>query len=179
MNASTTQQPPKYATIHSRWLEGACEKWVGEKLPHDECFMTPQYIKQILGTPINMPIVLIGDGQREEVKKNLQEDADIGPHLIVAADLPVDENAPQPFNDMVIATNSEIFIGTRVSSMAVNIAQARVALGADPKSNYVYTWRRNSTEEGAESSTIEVCSDCLWLCNITQSDVCGGQVMYA
>ena len=170
----SSTQLPKYVAIHSRWLEGKCEEWVGEKLPHDECWMTPKYIKQILGTRIAMPIVLVGDGQNEQVPKKLREDSEIGPRLIVAADLPtIEDNNIGPLNDMVLAMNSEIFIGTRVSSMSLIIAQVRVFLGADPQSNFVYTWRKNSTERGTEAS-IEVCGDCIWLCNVTQSDVCGG-----
>ena len=55
-----SNNPDQYVVIHSRWLEGECEKRVGEHLPHDECFMTPSYIKALLGGKIDKPIVLMG-----------------------------------------------------------------------------------------------------------------------
>jgi hypothetical protein len=167
----------KYAVIHSRWLEGQCEDRLGAQLPTHECWMTPQYVKEIVGTPVKYPIVFITDGQNEKVLPMLRDDPDIGPHLIVPKELPslrrLYSHFQQPISDMVIAINSEIFIGTRISTMAKIVGITRVILGADPATNYVYT------QEGEEEGTWEVCEDCIFLCDYSKSNLCGEEAVYA
>jgi len=170
-----SNNPDQYVVIHSRWLEGECERRVGKLLPNDECFMTPSYIKTLLGGKIDKPIVLIGDGQNKDVVQNLKNDADIGPALIVAEEIaPAGVKIPQPTSDMTIAIMSDAFIGTRVSSFAVIVGMFRVARGADPATNFVYT----SPNDDGEWTT-EICEDCLYLCDENQSNLCGNNVMYA
>mmetsp|Transcript_20906 Transcript_20906/g.39084 ORF Transcript_20906/g.39084 Transcript_20906/m.39084 type:complete len:237 (+) Transcript_20906:2-712(+) len=184
------KHPIKYAAIHSRWLEGSCERRVGDKLPKDECWMSPEYIKEILGDTIDHPIVLIGDGQNEEVLRRLRSDKVIGPHLIVPEELPrirAIDNREQPVSDMVVGINADIFIGTRVSTMALMVGMIRVILGADPVSNYIYVHRDKkpliSLPEGdiprSPTQTLSVCKECLFLCNISKSDICGHESLYA
>jgi len=176
-----------YATIHSRWLEGECQRRIGDFLEKDECWMTPSYIKDIMGGIIDRPIVFIGDGQNEEVLKNLKKDPDIGPALIVPEEdvvLPdgMDfKSLPQPLNDMMIAVMGEMFIGTRASTFATMVGTMRVVRGADPLSNFIYTNRyspeglRNGEEQ---TGAIEICEECLFLCDNKRSKICGHDVIF-
>ena len=171
----------KYVTIHSRWLEGECERRVGDLLPKDECWMAPSYIKDIMGGTIDRPIVFIGDGQNEEIIKNLKNDPDIGPALIIPQDIVPDDVEilwwTQPWSDMMIAIMGDTFIGTRASSFATIVGISRVVRGADPASNYIYTSRGNSTID--EETEIEICEECLFLCDKDQSNICGHDVIYS
>lgn len=122
-----------------------CLEWTGpdENLIRDDCYLPPDYVKDILAfgphrdhaknMPL-MPIVLIEDGQRPEVYENLRADPGNGSRLVGARDLQATlENSMstaaeegswllhQSLNDMMIAIGSEVFIGARVSSMAVVI----------------------------------------------------------
>ena len=157
----------EYVTIHSRWLEGECERRVGRFLPKDECWMTPSYIKSIMGGTIDKPIVIIGDGQKKEIIEKLALDPDIGPALIIPQEI-LPENveiagSTQPWSDMMVAIMSDIFIGTRASSFATIVGLFRVVRGADPASNFIYTSQENSTLN--QGSDIEICEDCLFLCD--------------
>eukprot|EP00536_Pseudo-nitzschia_multiseries_P009264 jgi/Psemu1/288342/fgenesh1_pg.254_\ len=179
-----------YVTVHSRWLEGECYKRIGEFLEKDECWMTPSYIKDIMGGSIDRPIVFIGDGQKEEVLRNLKNDPDIGPALIVPEeDVVLTDGAdfrslPQPWNDMMIAVMGEMFIGTRASTFATMTGTMRVMRGADPSSNFIYTTRY--TSKGLDSlaagekqtDAIEICEDCLFFCDGKQSNICGHEVVF-
>jgi hypothetical protein len=196
-----------YIAIHSRWLEGLCEQFVGPLLSHDECYMTPTYIKRLLslddvntGLVINTnttTIVIIGDGQNPKVSKDLMEDFDIGPRLVVLPDnltslllssssskLPVH----QPVSDMMVAIHSDVFIGTRASTMATMIGQVRVVLNdADLSSNLVYTYEEhddNDIDDDDEYTThvigneyhptpLKVCGECIFWCNKNETHVCG------
>lgn len=176
-----TNERIKYVTIHSRWLEGQCERRVGSLLPKDECWMTPSYIKEIMGGSIDRPIVLIGDGENKEVIEKLKRDPDIGPALIIPNDV-VPDNVEvlwwtQPWSDMMIAVMSDTFVGTRVSSFATMVGIFRVVRGADPASNFIYTSRENSTSK--ERPSIEICEDCLFLCDTDESILCGEKVIYS
>jgi len=156
-------QITKYITIHSRWMEGECENRLGHLIPKDECWMTPSYIKNIMGGTVDRPIVLISDGQNQEVIQNLKDDADIGPALIIPGDIaPEGIDFPQPWSDMMIAVMGDAFVGTRISSSAAMIGLIRVLKGADPGSNFVYTSRSNSRPN--EETNIEICKHCLFLC---------------
>lgn len=156
-----------YIAIHSRWLEGECERRVGNLLPKDECWMTPSYIKDILGGTIDKPIVVIWDGQKPEVIETLRRDPEIGPALIVAEDIvPKDIEIPQPLSDFAIGVMSDVFIGARVSSFAANIGVFREALGADPTTNKIYTSPGKFDKDGK----LEVCEDCLYLCDKNKSN---------
>eukprot|EP00535_Pseudo-nitzschia_heimii_P008209 CAMPEP_0197187784 /NCGR_PEP_ID=MMETSP1423-20130617/16563_1 /TAXON_ID=476441 /ORGANISM="Pseudo-nitzschia heimii, Strain UNC1101" /LENGTH=413 /DNA_ID=CAMNT_0042639447 /DNA_START=30 /DNA_END=1271 /DNA_ORIENTATION=+ len=170
----------KYVTIHSRWLEGECEERIGSLLPKDECWMTPHYIKDIMGGTIDRPIVLIGDGQNQEVIQKLRHDADIGPALIVPEDIIPDDVEvfwwTQPWSDMMIAIMGDAFVGTRASTFAKVIGMFRVVKGADPASNFIYTSRGNSSDK--ERAAIEVCEDCLFLCSGDERNLCGDVPVY-
>ena len=119
--------------------------------------------------------LFLWDGQKKDVVQNLKNDIDIGPALIVAEDIaPTDVEIPQPMSDMTLAIMSDAFIGTRVSTFAAIVAKFRVARGADPATNFVYTIPNNDGEW-----TTEICEDCLYLCDEEQSNLCGNEVIYA
>ena len=167
----------KYVTIHSRWLEASCESRLGDNLPKDECWMTPSYIKLIMGDVIDRPIVFIGDGQNKEVLAKLKNDTDIGQALVIPQELfPDHQSLNQPISDMMIAIMGDTFIGTRVSTFATIVGLSRVIIGADPASNYIYTSRNESTANN--KTGVEVCKDCLFLCDPSQSDLCGREIIY-
>ena len=44
--------------------------------------------------------------------------------------------------DMMLGVLSSVFIGTPISTLSGNIARARVALGSDPKTNYMFPRKR-------------------------------------
>jgi len=166
-----------YVVIHSRSLEGGCEIILGERLPKDECWMSPSYVKRVMGGTVDRPVVFIGDGQNRTVLENLRNDPDIGPALIVADDLVaaygIEVN--QPWSDMVVAWNSDLFIGTRVSTFATVVGVSRVLSGADPASNYLYTNRTIDDRQGVD---IEVCESCLFLCDEDETHLCGHEPLY-
>jgi hypothetical protein len=153
-------------------LEGLCEKRIGEHLPKDECWMSPTYIREILGDNIDFPIVFIGDGQNEVVLNRLKSDTVIGPNVIVPDELLSMHNITDIFS-----------IGTRVSSMALMIGLIRVLRGADPRSNYIYVHRKREKGNGVINNRnsgrsiaappLKVWQDCLFLCNTTKSHLCG------
>jgi len=177
----------EYVTIHSRWLEGECEKRVGKLLPwKDECLMTPSYIKAIMGDTIDKPIVFIGDGQKKEVLEKLKKDPDIGPALIVPEEdivLPDGVKVSQPFSDMMLAIMGDVFIGTRASTFATMVGVSRVVRGADPASNYIYTRQHNSSiavrNREKQMDIVEVCEKCLFFCDKIQSNFCGEEVIFS
>jgi hypothetical protein len=223
----------KYITIHSRWLEGECERRIGDLLPaKDECWMTPSYIKDIIlsASGGDLPIVFISDGQNKDVLTNLKNDPDIGKSIIVPRDIIEQTSSTistnnnqksksyddlvlwwtQPWNDMMVAIHSDIFIGTRSSSFATIVGISRIAIGKDPKTNYIYTEQLdrqhqrqlpNSTsdndnnnnnsiigsvvdgqqqqENKERSMIIDICEECLFLCNNSQSHLCGHEVIYS
>ena len=215
-----------YVTVHARWMEGSCEDRVGDSLHRmKECWMSPQYIKNVLQTaeiPPTKPIVLIGDGQNKQVEENLRGDPDIGPRLIVPS---IDFSSEyttkielwtQPLNDMMAAIlpSSEAFVGTRVSTFATVIGVSReVAFDAPPKTNFIYTdYPANNATNGdsaqvmtnsktangvqstslssssslgqkspqlkAQSLTVKICEDCLFLCDPKKSHFCGHEFVH-
>ena len=85
--------------------------------------MPPSYIKKILA-PQGMlgciPIVIVTDLQQRKVLDALRNDSEIGPCVIVPA---LDRtifaaSSSTAQNDMVLAANSAIFVGTRASTMS-------------------------------------------------------------
>jgi hypothetical protein len=170
------QQHIRYTVIHSRWLEGECEfrvrREMGQDYPVDECHMYPSYVKKLLGTPIDQPIVLITDGQNKRSLTDLESDPDIGPNLIVQNQLmaipttekekqrlegPTHDDLYYVLNDLMVAVLSDTFIGTRVSTFALNVGRIRVlSFEADPQSNYIHVRMENGTNK------IEICEDCIF-----------------
>ncbi len=165
-----------YVAIHSRWLEGQCERRVSKPFV-DECWMRPSYVKEIIGTTIDKPIVFIWDGQNQDVLDSLKNDSEIGPALIVCEEdlvVPKGVDIPQPLSDFMVGIMSDIFIGTRASSFAANIGVFREALGRDPTTNKIYTIPGKLDSLGV----LKVCEDCLYLCNEKLRMPCGHSTIY-
>lgn len=160
--------PGKYMVVHSRTLEGSCPQRLGTKLPQDECYMSPAYIKRLLqsvGLLGRIPIVVISDFQNRNIIKLLQQDAEIGKDVVVPSlDIHGWTNDTHPATDMMIAIQSNVFVGTRVSTMALMISLARVVTDKDPSTNLVYVDRE-----------LNVCHECIYYCNSKQTTICGGQ----
>ena len=159
-----------YMAVHMRWMEGSCVERIQlhNATSNDECFMKPDYIKRILaskGVLGHMPVVVISDMQQEASLNALQNDPEIGRHVIVPA-LDPETFFPRGQTssvaiDMVLAAKSAIFAGTRASSMAHIIGLLRVVGGADPSSNYIYVQQR----EGNNGEDLKVCGDCVFKWN--------------
>jgi len=154
----------KYMVVHSRWMEGQCITKLRDAPSQEECYMEPPYIKRILrsqGLLGRVPIVVISDMQKTESLEALRTDPDIG-HLVI---VPALDEAFRTTNstvtgDMVLAAYSDAFVGTRASSMAVMIGYFRIALGADPESNYIYVDQSSNAKEN-----VLVCGECIFFCN--------------
>ena len=234
-NETSTSMTAPYVVVHSRWLEGQCPERVGPALPKEECFMHPEYIKDILrdlefrqrqrqlhsaSAPTlttsatrqvvdvayhltaksdgsdsvnmlsdNIPVVFISDGQRREVLSHLQQDPDLGHRLIVPKTTLSSNNKniggyDQLWSDTFLALKSAAFVGPRVSTMSTMIGMARVLLGADPSTNYIHVIRRElppaspdvaSMKNQLEHPIFDICTDCIFYCNVTKSALCGDE----
>lgn len=173
-------QTNKYIAIHARWMEGKCPSRVGELLPQDECYMEPDYIKDLIRffNHTDLPIVFLWDGQREGLPERLASDPIIGPKFVRAEHLFEVPPGTEVQNDMMIALFSDVFIGTRVSTMATSIAMSRVVMGAKPESNLVFLQRLEEdgqAPEDEEYHSWHVCEDCLFVCKAEKSPLCGHQ----
>jgi hypothetical protein len=159
----------EYVAIHIRTLEGGCTSVVPP--PYErECLMNPDYIRSILAASNSskLPIVVLSDMQNTSLITRLQEE--FGNQVIVPAWEFVGINYTV-IDDMMVAAKSKVFVGTRVSTMAVIIAQLRVLLyGHDPLSNYVYVYPANDTHPEPI-----VCKHCAFICSKEQiaDKLCG------
>ena len=158
-----------FTVVHSRHLEGECEERMEElaqamgadAVPLEGCTMSPAYIKGIL-RPLGMigkPLVFIGDGQQPAVLEALQSDPELGSSVHR-----VPEGVTSVENDMLIGTLSNVFIGVGVSTMAGNVARARVALGFAENTNFVFLREDTSptTAPVAGEKAWKPCAECLW-----------------
>ncbi|KAL7463604.1 hypothetical protein ACHAXS_003963 [Conticribra weissflogii] len=136
-----------YSVIHSRSLEKE-GPWRLMKMsnwtncdPKGALEMRPEYIKSIL-EPLGMvhfPIVVITDGQNEEVIQRLRNDTEIGPQLRL-----VPSNASWIGGDMTLALMSNVFIGNPASTFSGFIVKSRLAMGFGH--NYLFR-AKNETGE--------------------------------
>jgi hypothetical protein len=158
-----------YVAIHIRTLEGGCTSVVPP--PYErECLMNPEYIRSILAASnaAKLPIVVLSDMQNTSLITRLQQE--FGKQVIVPA-WEFAETNYTVIDDMMVAAKSKVFVGTRVSSMAIIIAQLRVLLyGHDPLSNYVYVYPANDTHPEPI-----VCKHCAFICSKEQRNdkLCG------
>lgn len=161
---------PDYVAIHIRTLEGGCTSVMPSHYER-ECFMSSDYIRSILKATnaTALPIVVLSDMQNISLITNLQQA--FGTQIVIPAWKFSDTNYTV-VDDMMVAASSRVFVGTRVSSMAIIIAQLRVLLYRyDPSSNYVYVYPGNDT---GDSMPI-VCEECLFSCTMQQraDKLCG------
>jgi len=164
-NYQSFQSP--YVVIHSRWMSrDGCLKRLGS-LAHRiknqtgvrihrkaPCLMEPSYIQSILqsnsllntaldkSSPMSVPIYIISDRKNPKIIPKLLEDPIMGPNIRI---LPT--NVSWVGSDMMLGALAEVFIGTPISTLSGNIARARVALGFDPKTNYLFPIANESKEQ--------------------------------
>mmetsp|Transcript_27009 Transcript_27009/g.44987 ORF Transcript_27009/g.44987 Transcript_27009/m.44987 type:complete len:292 (-) Transcript_27009:354-1229(-) len=150
----------KYVAVHVRHMEGMCELFNDSPFRHEQCSMSPSYIKSIMesngGDVEKLPIVLISDMQDSVKLHRIQDELD---QVVVPEwDLtglekndklltpPLDDGPTQSIvADLVVGAMSEIFIGEQGSSASRNIGILREAFGKPVSTNYIFM---DKTAEG-------------------------------
>ncbi len=161
----------QYSVVHSRWMKkNGCLNRMGafaqrmrdmtgisidRKAP---CLLEPSYIESIVKKCglLGKPIYVITDGLNPEIVQNLQADPRIGQNVRT-----VPENISWVGGDMMLGVLSDCFIGTPISTLSGNIARARLALGQDPGTNYLFPQKRQNDDEEFEFSC-QSSADCLY-----------------
>ena len=140
--------PSKYVVLHSRWMKkDGCLNRLGS-LAHriknntgtnidrkSPCLLHPTYIERILrsSNALDYPIYVISDGLNPDIVHQLQRHPIFGDNV-----MQVEQNVSWVGGDMMLGVFSSIFIGTPISTLSGNIARARMALGFDPRTNYLF-----------------------------------------
>eukprot|EP00547_Thalassionema_nitzschioides_P010118 CAMPEP_0194229258 /NCGR_PEP_ID=MMETSP0156-20130528/43801_1 /TAXON_ID=33649 /ORGANISM="Thalassionema nitzschioides, Strain L26-B" /LENGTH=413 /DNA_ID=CAMNT_0038961803 /DNA_START=1291 /DNA_END=2529 /DNA_ORIENTATION=+ len=127
------------------------------------CELPPSYIRSILvqndlmyTTDANVtanvthsrqlsssPIYVITDGFNRAIIQTLKEDPLIG-HRIY--EVPDNDVVRWVIGDMMLGALSSVFIGTLTSTMSMNIARTRIALGFDGTTNYIMPLEREQND---------------------------------
>jgi hypothetical protein len=146
-----------YIAIHMRSLEGACVE-VLPPVMHQECSISPQYLKLLMhNNPTNkkwddLPIVVISDMQNVSLIDSLQQEFG-SDRIVVPAWMNFNATVQQ---DMLLAASSQVFVGTRASTMTVIISELRVVtLQREPDTNWVFV----------RPEDWKACPECPFLCN--------------
>jgi hypothetical protein len=155
--------PSQYIVIHNRWMKhNGCLHRLGNLAyiiknrtgiqidRRTPCLLEPSYIKSILQKngllDKSNPIFVIGDGINPDIIHQLQSDLDIGSRVKT-----VPQNITTTEGDMLLAVLANLFIGTPTSTLSGHVAKARIALGFDEKTNYLFPKKRNNvTSNGWE-----------------------------
>ncbi len=156
-DSTSKESSPSYTVIHSRWMKkngclnrmGGLVHYLKEKkgMSMDRsapCLLEPSYIESIVRkcNMMDKPIYVISDGLNEGIIENLEEDARIG-KLIT--------RPPKTLSwvggDMMLGVLSDCFIGTPISTMSGNIARARLAIGKDPSTNFLFPKKRQRSRD--------------------------------
>jgi len=140
--------PNKYVVLHSRWMKkDGCLNRLGN-LAHriknntdmdidckSPCLLQPTYIERILrsSNALDYPIFIISDGLNPDIVHQLQRHPIFGDNV-----MQVEQNVSWVGGDMMLGVFASIFIGTPISTLSGNIARARMALGFDPGTNYLF-----------------------------------------
>jgi hypothetical protein len=166
-----------FAVIHSRWLSGHClrclvelntviEKFLPNHLDNSSaCLLPPLYIKDILRQSglSNKRLFIITDDQRPDIVTTLKADTELSPYITT-----VPKNVSWVGGDMMLGVFANVFVGNPFSTMSINIARARIALGADPSTNFLFA----QLKENETSSWDFFCRDnCLYDKRIMQQHV--------
>jgi hypothetical protein len=109
--------------------------------------MDPEYVQSVLALnnlSNTTRILVLTDHQDEQSLMRLEQ---------------YFENRTHVSNGSVVEDMlADLFMGTRVSTMNVIIAQLRVSMGKDPLTNYVYVSPR-------DGGGWDVCGDCIFGCD--------------
>ena len=159
-----------YTVIHSRWMKnngclnrmGALSHRIRERtgVSMDRkapCLLTPRYIESIVNRCglLGKPIYIISDELNPNLVEDLQLDPTIGKDIRVISSMMKNTTATKAKTattswvggDMMLAVLSDCFIGTPVSTLSGNIARARIALGKDPFTNFLFPEKKNKKDE--------------------------------
>lgn len=147
-SAISSSLPRHFVVIHSRWMKrNGCLNRLGslahrirnktsiridQKAP---CLLQPTYIEHILrsSNALDYPVFVISDGLNSDIVNHLQRHPIFGDNV-----MQVEGSASWVGGDMMLGVLSSVFIGTPISTLSGNIARARIALGFDPKTNYLF-----------------------------------------
>jgi hypothetical protein len=139
----------KYVAVHVRNMEGMCEMFNWRRFTHEQCSMSPSYVKGVMDdngiSDQKLPIFLLSDMQDEEKLHKLQDELD----RVV---MPIWDYGVEPsmIADMVVGASSELFIGLRASTASIHIGLLREAFGKNKSTNYVFV---DKTEDGKWTSS--------------------------
>mmetsp|Transcript_25267 Transcript_25267/g.31133 ORF Transcript_25267/g.31133 Transcript_25267/m.31133 type:complete len:461 (+) Transcript_25267:139-1521(+) len=153
-------KPAPYTVVHSRWMKnngclnrmGGLAQRIQKHKPEWKldrkapCLLQPDYIKSIVtkcGT-LGKPIYIITDGLNPQITQDLQSHPGIGQDVQI-----IPEDVSWVGGDMMLGVLSDCFIGNPVSTLSGNIARARVALGKDSSTNFLFPF----TESKRKSDT--------------------------
>lgn len=147
--------PSKYVVLHSRWMKkDGCMNRLGS-LAHRiknntginidrkaPCLLQPTYVERILrsSNALDYPIFVISDGLNPDIVHQLHRHPIFGDNV-----MQVKQNVSWVGADMMLGVFSSIFIGTPISTLSGNIARARMALGFDPRTNYLFPVKDKDT----------------------------------
>jgi hypothetical protein len=147
-----------YVAVHIRSLEGGCSFVLPDRQHERECRMSPEYIREILvaSNATNLPLVIVSDMQNTTIVKNIQSAFAVESVVVLVPAWDFVDTNYTVQDDMMLAARSSVFVGTRVSTMSIVVAQLRVCLyGKDPFSNYVFVYPNSTT----------VCPHCAFQCS--------------
>ena len=161
----------QFSVVHSRWMKnngclnrmGALahrmKKLTGISMDRKaSCLLEPNYIKSIVKKCglLGKPIYVITDGLKKDIIETLQADPIIGKDVY---------NVPETMSwvggDMMLGALSDCFIGTPISTLSGNVARARIALGKDPSTNYLFAKKKKRGEDTWEFEC-QSDTDCLY-----------------
>jgi len=159
--AQTVLNPNEsYMVIHSRWMtNNGCLGRMGsfaarlktlrsDQIPYGieldrkaPCLLSPSYIKNIIRTNNfdGKRIFIITDGKNPGIVQSLKEDKDIGPYVTT-----IPRSLSWVGGDMMLAVLADLFVGSPISTLAGNVARARVALGFNATTNYLFPRKKES-----------------------------------
>jgi hypothetical protein len=103
------------------------------------CLLTPSYIKSIIHRNMlySKRIFIITDGKNPDIIRDLLQDEDIGSFVQT-----IPYNLSWVGGDMMLAVLADVFVGSPISTLAGNVARARVALGFNGSTNYLFPMKR-------------------------------------
>ena len=157
-SAISDSLPEQYVVIHSRWMKhDGCLKRLGSLTQRVKsetgikidrrapCMLDPSYIESILRSSNHSgtPIFIISDGKNPNSTNILKNHP-----ILDVREVPGDLDYVGA--DMVLGVLASVFIGTPISTLSGNIARARVALGSNPNTNFMFPLKLNENSDDWE-----------------------------